>query len=187
MKRRNFLGKAVVGVPALMVAGHNVFGVAGDTTHSDDRDDWSEERKRLVAEANFGRKKGASSATGMAISSSPLVSAQAVKIMKQGGNAADAALASFDLTGYARRRNEVLPPSRRGASGLSPWIRNGARGVLLARWFWRPSPNQDPRGSETWKQYLGRSTKRRTRCSVGWGLRRRLFASSSNRWRSRVY
>jgi deoxyribodipyrimidine photo-lyase len=39
--------------------------------------------------------------------------------------AADAALASFDLTGYAKRRNEVLPLSQRGASGLSPWIRHG--------------------------------------------------------------
>jgi deoxyribodipyrimidine photo-lyase len=39
--------------------------------------------------------------------------------------AADAALASLDLTGYANRRNEVLPLSQRGASGLSPWIRHG--------------------------------------------------------------
>jgi deoxyribodipyrimidine photo-lyase len=39
--------------------------------------------------------------------------------------AADAALASFDVTGYAARRNEVLPVGRRGASGLSPWIRHG--------------------------------------------------------------
>ncbi|MEI7622542.1 MAG: FAD-binding domain-containing protein [Actinomycetes bacterium] len=39
--------------------------------------------------------------------------------------AADAALESFDLTGYADRRNEVLPQSSRGASGLSPWIRHG--------------------------------------------------------------
>lgn len=39
--------------------------------------------------------------------------------------AADAALASLDLTGYAKRRNEVLPLSQRGASGLSPWIRHG--------------------------------------------------------------
>ena len=39
--------------------------------------------------------------------------------------AADAALGLFDLTGYARRRNEVLPVERRGASGLSPWIRHG--------------------------------------------------------------
>ncbi|MFN7148158.1 MAG: FAD-binding domain-containing protein [Microthrixaceae bacterium] len=39
--------------------------------------------------------------------------------------AADVALASFDLTGYSRRRNEVLPRAGRGASGLSPWIRHG--------------------------------------------------------------
>ncbi|MEO1065011.1 MAG: FAD-binding domain-containing protein [Actinomycetota bacterium] len=40
-------------------------------------------------------------------------------------SAADAALAAFDVTGYAGRRNEVLPESRRGASALSPWIRHG--------------------------------------------------------------
>ena len=39
--------------------------------------------------------------------------------------AADAALAAFDVAGYARRRNEVWPVARRGASGLSPWIRHG--------------------------------------------------------------
>jgi len=39
--------------------------------------------------------------------------------------AADAALEALDLTGYAERRNEVLPLSQRGASGLSPWIRHG--------------------------------------------------------------
>ncbi len=42
-----------------------------------------------------------------------------------GQQAADAALAAFDVTGYARSRNEVLPPERRGASGLSPYIRHG--------------------------------------------------------------
>ncbi len=39
--------------------------------------------------------------------------------------AADAALEAFDVSGYARRRNDVLPVSSRGASGLSPWIRHG--------------------------------------------------------------
>ena len=38
---------------------------------------------------------------------------------------ADAALHSFDVAGYASRRNEVLPESVRGASGLSPYIRHG--------------------------------------------------------------
>ena len=39
--------------------------------------------------------------------------------------AANAALAALDVTGYARQRNEVWPPDRRGASRLSPWIRHG--------------------------------------------------------------
>jgi deoxyribodipyrimidine photo-lyase len=39
--------------------------------------------------------------------------------------AADAALAGLDVDGYARRRNEVLPASARGATGLSPYIRHG--------------------------------------------------------------
>jgi deoxyribodipyrimidine photo-lyase len=39
--------------------------------------------------------------------------------------AADSALAAFDVTGYATRRSEVWPSDRRGASGLSPWIRHG--------------------------------------------------------------
>lgn len=39
--------------------------------------------------------------------------------------AADSKLAAFDVTGYATRRNEVYPPSRRGASRLSPYIRHG--------------------------------------------------------------
>jgi deoxyribodipyrimidine photo-lyase len=39
--------------------------------------------------------------------------------------AADAALASYDVAGYAKRRSEVFPISARGASGLSPWIRHG--------------------------------------------------------------
>jgi deoxyribodipyrimidine photo-lyase len=39
--------------------------------------------------------------------------------------AADAALAALDIAGYAARRNEVLPKTRRGASALSPYIRHG--------------------------------------------------------------
>ncbi|MEX0767338.1 MAG: hypothetical protein WD029_02590, partial [Microthrixaceae bacterium] len=39
--------------------------------------------------------------------------------------AADSALASFDVTGYARARNQIDPVEQRGASGLSPWIRHG--------------------------------------------------------------
>jgi deoxyribodipyrimidine photo-lyase len=39
--------------------------------------------------------------------------------------AADIALQAFDVSGYAKRRNDVWPVSKRGASGLSPWIRHG--------------------------------------------------------------
>ncbi|WP_207908799.1 FAD-binding domain-containing protein [Pseudonocardia endophytica] len=42
-----------------------------------------------------------------------------------GQTAADDALGALDISFYARRRNEVLPRSRRGATGLSPWIRHG--------------------------------------------------------------
>ncbi len=42
-----------------------------------------------------------------------------------GQSAADLALDGFDVRGYAARRSEVWPPSARGASGLSPWIRHG--------------------------------------------------------------
>jgi len=44
--------------------------------------------------------------------------------IKGGQTAADEALATLDITGYANRRSEVLPKSRRGASVLSPYIRN---------------------------------------------------------------
>jgi deoxyribodipyrimidine photo-lyase len=48
--------------------------------------------------------------------------------------AADAALDGFDVAGYAGRRSEVLPRNRRGASGLSPWIRHG---MLTLPRVWR--------------------------------------------------
>ncbi len=51
-----------------------------------------------------------------------------------GQAAADAALAQFDVSGYARRRNEVWPEDRRGASALSPYIRHG---LLTLPRVWR--------------------------------------------------
>lgn len=50
-----------------------------------------------------------------------------------GQRAADAALAAFDVRGYRADRNEVWPAARRGASGLSPWIRHG---LLTLRRVW---------------------------------------------------
>lgn len=51
-----------------------------------------------------------------------------------GQQAADAALAAFDVAGYAARRNEVWPAPRRGASRLSPYIRHG---LLTLPEVWR--------------------------------------------------
>ncbi|MCW2867253.1 MAG: deoxyribodipyrimidine photolyase [Marmoricola sp.] len=42
-----------------------------------------------------------------------------------GQTAADLALATLDITGYARSRSTVLPEGRRGASRLSPYVRHG--------------------------------------------------------------
>lgn len=50
-----------------------------------------------------------------------------------GQSMADTALRSFDVTGYAANRNEVYPQPRRGASGLSPYIRHG---LLSLREVW---------------------------------------------------
>ena len=53
----------------------------------------------------------------------------------RGGQArADAALRAFDVTGYASTRSEVWPVPRRGASGLSPYIRHG---LLQLPHVWR--------------------------------------------------
>ena len=56
--------------------------------------------------------------------------------------AADAALAAFDVTGYAARRNDVFPARRRGASGLSPWIRHGLL-TLPTVWDSVAGPSRD--------------------------------------------
>ncbi len=73
-----------------------------------------------------------------------------------GQTAADAALHAFDVEGYAARRNEVLPPSRRGASALSPWIRHG---LLPLPTVWRHvagGPSRDVskfRDELLWQEY----------------------------------
>lgn len=45
--------------------------------------------------------------------------------------AADAALASLDVTGYAAQRNEVWPTDRRGATAISPYVRHGLLSLPL--------------------------------------------------------
>ncbi len=93
-----------------------------------------------------------------------------------GQQAADAALAAFDVRGYAARRNEVWPPDRRGASGLSPYIRHGL--LTLGR-VWKHvdgGPTRDVtsfRDELLWQEYsrhvyarLGEATRRSLRYAV---------------------
>ncbi len=93
--------------------------------------------------------------------------------------AADAALASFDIAGYARRRNEVLPLSRRGASGLSPWIRHGQ--LTLPRvWSAVDGPAADRakfRDELRWQEY-GRHLYARLGRGTGEPLRRSLATAA---------
>ena len=53
--------------------------------------------------------------------------------IRGGQGAADAALDSFDVSGYAAKRSRVLPERARGASQLSPYIRHG---LLSLREVW---------------------------------------------------
>ena len=70
--------------------------------------------------------------------------------------AAAAALASLDIAGYARRRNEVLPESRRGATALSPYIRHGLLSLPLVSEAVADAPSKDRRKFRDelmWQEY----------------------------------
>jgi deoxyribodipyrimidine photo-lyase len=83
----------------------------------------------------------------------PVVRSPAIR---GGQGAADAALAAFDVTGYAADRNEVYPQGRRGASRLSPYIRHGL--ISLPR-LWKAvggGPSRDVskfRDELLWQEY----------------------------------
>ena len=70
-----------------------------------------DERRALIAEAHFGPKTPAASQAGMAICSHPLATREAVKILRDGGNACDAALA-------ASVAQTVVEPHMTGITGV---------------------------------------------------------------------
>ena len=73
-----------------------------------------------------------------------------------GQEAADAALATLDLAGYAARRNEVFPRSRRGASRISPYVRYGLVDLPAAWAAAAPAPPRDRtkfRDELAWQEY----------------------------------
>jgi len=90
-----------------------------------------------------------------------------------GQQAADARLAALDLDGYAARRSEVLPVDRRGASGLSPYVRHG---LLDLPTLWRAAgdaPRVDRerfRDELLWQEYA-RHVYARLGSRTGEGLR----------------
>jgi deoxyribodipyrimidine photo-lyase len=68
-----------------------------------------------------------------------------------GQTAADATLATLDVTGYARDRNEVLPDARRGATAVSPYVRHG---LLSLPQLWAAVADAPPRDRTTYRDEL---------------------------------
>lgn len=108
-----------------------------------------------------------------------------------GQQAADAALQAYDVTGYARRRNNVWPTSTRGSSKLSPYIRHG---LLTLREVWdhvASGPADDVakfRDELRWQEYarhlyarLGTASRRSLRHEVP---ERNTAGAQSNPWDS---
>lgn len=107
-----------------------------------------------------------------------------------GQSAADAALQRFDVRGYARRRNEVWPPQRRGSSKLSPYIRHG---LLTLREVWdrvAGGPRDDVakfRDELRWQEYARHLYARigtATRGSLRFAVRERDDGPAENPWSS---
>lgn len=70
--------------------------------------------------------------------------------------AANAALDALDISGYAARRNEVLPEERRGATGLSPYIRHGLLSLPVVNAAVMSAPSKDRqkfRDELMWQEY----------------------------------
>ena len=89
----------------------------------------------------------------VAASGAPLVASTR---FRGGQRAADAALAALDITGYAATRNEVQPIERRGATGLSPYVRHGLIDLpsLWHRVADAPKPDRDKfRDELLWQEY----------------------------------
>ncbi|MFM7599330.1 MAG: FAD-binding domain-containing protein [Actinomycetota bacterium] len=93
-----------------------------------------------------------------------------------GQTRADAALEAFSVRGYASRRNEVSPADRRGASGLSPYIRHGLLTLPRVWGHVADGPAKDVgsfRDELLWQEYarhlyarLGDATRRSLRYHV---------------------
>ncbi len=98
-----------------------------------------------------------------------------------GQRAADAALAGWDVRGYAARRNEVWPARRRGASQLSPYIRHGLLPLSRVWEHVADGPSRDVskfRDELLWQEYA-RHLYARLGDRLGTSLRARWPSASS--------
>ncbi len=96
-----------------------------------------------------------------------------------GQMAADAALATLDVTGYAATRNEVWPEDRRGASAVSPYVRHGLLQLPLLWEAVADAPARDRakyRDELLWQEYA-RHLYARVGTALGEGLRHRLVGT----------
>ena len=76
--------------------------------------------------------------------------------IRGGQQAADAALASLDITGYAADRSTVYPVQRRGASRISPYIRHGLLPLPMVWDAVSAAPSRDRqkyRDELLWQEY----------------------------------
>jgi deoxyribodipyrimidine photo-lyase len=93
-----------------------------------------------------------------------------------GQTAADVTLATLDVSGYARDRNEVLPAARRGATAVSPYVRHG---LLTLPQLWAAVADAPPRDRRKYRDELlwqehARHLYARVGSATRHGLRREL-------------
>jgi gamma-glutamyltranspeptidase/glutathione hydrolase len=114
--RRAFLayggaGAAMMGIAPRLSGMPGVDGATGPPAPSSSALPTDEERRRLIAAAHFGRKSAATGSRGMAICTHPLAANDAIQMLREGGNACDAALA-------ASITQTVVEPHMTGITGV---------------------------------------------------------------------
>jgi deoxyribodipyrimidine photo-lyase len=91
--------------------------------------------------------------------------------IRGGQTAANTALHSFDVAGYAARRSRVLPDLARGASRLSPYIRHG---LLSLREVWNAAVGPEADVTKFRDELLWQEFARHLYARVGTRLQRNL-------------
>jgi len=101
-----------------------------------------------------------------------------------GQSAADTALATLDVSGYASTRSTVLPVERRGASRMSPYVRHGLLGLPEVWSAVDDAPGRDRhkyRDELLWQEYA-RHLYARVGTDLGRSLRREQPHPAGSTW-----